>query len=229
MRVSVHPHRFQTMLQHPIWWRHWERLVLGHLCPVVSSAMHPLQFAWHAGIGLEDAVIYLLHGMLTHLEKHGSSVRILFFYFPWRSIPYSQCCWRTNWRGLPGVFDLTEWILDYLTNRPQFGRAWDCVSDLWTCSVGAPQGLSWPSSSSHSTLQTSQCGRLCSKAVFDCACRLPYWWCHPLQGTDARLVRGTGVSGTTFSSTLEKPRRCNWSTAPAPVNIQGTKIESVDS
>ncbi|KAK7896388.1 hypothetical protein WMY93_021713 [Mugilogobius chulae] len=36
--------------------------------------------------------------------------------------------------------DLAEWILDYLTNRPQFVRARDCVSDLLTCSVGAPQG-----------------------------------------------------------------------------------------
>ncbi|KAK7877850.1 hypothetical protein WMY93_031490 [Mugilogobius chulae] len=35
---------------------------------------------------------------------------------------------------------VAEWILDYLTNRPQFVRARDCVSDLLTCSVGAPQG-----------------------------------------------------------------------------------------
>lgn len=222
----MHPHRFQTMLEHPIWWRHWERLVLGHLCSVVSSAMHPLQFAWRAGIGVEDVVIYLLHGMLTHLEKHGSSVRILFFYFvvainTLQPVLLKDKLERPAWGVWP--------VLDYLTNRPQFGRAWHCVSDLWTRSVGAPQGLSWPSSSSHSTLQTSQCGRLCSKAVFDCACRLPYWWWHPVQGTDARLVRGTGVSGTTLSSMLEKPRRWNWLTAPAPVNIQGTKIESVDS
>lgn len=82
--------------------------------------MHPLQFA---EIGVEDAVIYLLHGMLTHLEKHGSSVRILFFYFVMAINTLQPVLLKDSWRGLPGVFDLTEWILDYLTNWPQFGRA----------------------------------------------------------------------------------------------------------
>ena len=35
---------------------------------------------------------------------------------------------------------LTMWLLDYLTNRPQFVRAGDCVSDTVVCSTGAPQG-----------------------------------------------------------------------------------------
>ena len=35
---------------------------------------------------------------------------------------------------------LTHWILDYLTNRPQYVRTRDCVSDTVVCSTGAPQG-----------------------------------------------------------------------------------------
>ncbi|MCJ8749354.1 hypothetical protein PDJAM_G00175360 [Pangasius djambal] len=58
-----------------------ERLVLGHLRSEVSSAMDLLQFAYRPGIGVEDAVIFLLHRALTHLEKPGSAVRILFFDF----------------------------------------------------------------------------------------------------------------------------------------------------
>ncbi|XP_033181736.1 uncharacterized protein LOC113148445 [Anabas testudineus] len=38
------------------------------------------------------------------------------------------------------LYGFGEWILDYLTNRPQFVRARDCTSDRVTCSVGAPQG-----------------------------------------------------------------------------------------
>ncbi|XP_036395492.1 upstream-binding protein 1-like [Megalops cyprinoides] len=36
---------------------------------------------------------------------------------------------------------LTTWTTDYLTNRPQFVRLHDCVSDVVTCSTGAPQGM----------------------------------------------------------------------------------------
>jgi len=35
---------------------------------------------------------------------------------------------------------LTYWILDYLTERPQYVRTRDCVSDVAVCSTGAPQG-----------------------------------------------------------------------------------------
>ncbi|KAI3363569.1 hypothetical protein L3Q82_012154 [Scortum barcoo] len=58
-----------------------ERLVLAHLRPLVSSFMDPLQFAYQPDIGVDDAVIYLLHTSLTHLEKAGSTVRIMFFDF----------------------------------------------------------------------------------------------------------------------------------------------------
>ncbi|KAI3353697.1 hypothetical protein L3Q82_004935 [Scortum barcoo] len=43
--------------------------------------MDPLQFAYQPDIGVDDAVIYLLHTSLTHLEKAGSTVRIMFFDF----------------------------------------------------------------------------------------------------------------------------------------------------
>ncbi|TWW54093.1 hypothetical protein D4764_0277520 [Takifugu flavidus] len=54
-----------------------ERLVLDHLRPLVSSFMDPLQFTYQPSIGVDDAVIYLLHTSLTHLEKAGSTVRIM--------------------------------------------------------------------------------------------------------------------------------------------------------
>ncbi|TWW56196.1 hypothetical protein D4764_08G0001830, partial [Takifugu flavidus] len=41
-----------------------ERLILAHLRPLVSSFMDPLQFAYQPSIGVDDAVIYLLHTSL---------------------------------------------------------------------------------------------------------------------------------------------------------------------
>ena len=35
---------------------------------------------------------------------------------------------------------LTSWLVDFLTNRPQFVRTKGCVSDTVVCSTGAPQG-----------------------------------------------------------------------------------------
>ncbi|KAI4883190.1 hypothetical protein NFI96_029396, partial [Prochilodus magdalenae] len=58
-----------------------ERLVLTHLRPLVRPSMDPLQFAYQPGVGVDDAVIYLLHRALFHLEKPGSTVRITFFDF----------------------------------------------------------------------------------------------------------------------------------------------------
>ncbi|KAI5104598.1 hypothetical protein C0J45_6224 [Silurus meridionalis] len=50
-----------------------ERLVFTHLRPVVSPSMDPLQFAYQPGIGVEDAVIFLLNRATSHLEKAGST------------------------------------------------------------------------------------------------------------------------------------------------------------
>ncbi|KAI3360250.1 hypothetical protein L3Q82_014567 [Scortum barcoo] len=41
------------------------------------SFMDPLQFAYQPDIGVDDAVIYLLHTSLTHLEKAGSEDHVL--------------------------------------------------------------------------------------------------------------------------------------------------------
>ena len=58
-----------------------ERLVLAHLTPQVTSYLDPLQFAYCPRVGVEDAIIYLLHRAHSHLDKSGSTVRIMFFLF----------------------------------------------------------------------------------------------------------------------------------------------------
>ncbi|KAI3368404.1 hypothetical protein L3Q82_008107 [Scortum barcoo] len=53
-----------------------ERLVLAHLRPLVSSFMDPAAVrAYQPDIGVDDAVIYLLHTSLTHLEKQPGSTK----------------------------------------------------------------------------------------------------------------------------------------------------------
>ncbi|KAI3357059.1 hypothetical protein L3Q82_015437 [Scortum barcoo] len=91
-------------------------------------------------IGVDDAVIYLLHTSLTHLEKAGSTVRIMFFDFS-SAFNTIQPRLLGDKLQLAGVdHHLTTWILDYLTHRPQFVRVQGFESDRLLCSTGAPQG-----------------------------------------------------------------------------------------
>ncbi|KAI3367570.1 hypothetical protein L3Q82_026417 [Scortum barcoo] len=54
-----------------------ERIVLSqHLRPLVSPNMDPLQFAYQPGIGVDDAVIYLLQRSLSHLEDAGNTTPV---------------------------------------------------------------------------------------------------------------------------------------------------------
>ncbi|KAI3369257.1 hypothetical protein L3Q82_007511 [Scortum barcoo] len=77
--------------------------------------MDPLQFTYQPDIGVDDAVIYLLHTSLTHLEKAGSTVRIMFFDFS-SAFNTIQPRLLGDKLLLAGVdHHLTTWILDYLT------------------------------------------------------------------------------------------------------------------
>ncbi|KAI3373140.1 hypothetical protein L3Q82_006470 [Scortum barcoo] len=58
-----------------------ERLVLRHLRTVVGPSLNPLKFVYQPQIGVEDAIIFLLHRAYTHLEEAGSTVRGMFFDF----------------------------------------------------------------------------------------------------------------------------------------------------
>lgn len=59
----------------------FERLALRRLKPIVGSSMDPLQFAYQDKVGVDDAIIYLLHRASSHLEGSGNTVRVMFFDF----------------------------------------------------------------------------------------------------------------------------------------------------
>ncbi|XP_056908721.1 uncharacterized protein LOC130536643 [Takifugu flavidus] len=117
-----------------------ERIVLTHLRQLVDSKMDPLQFAYRPGIGVDDAVIYLLHRSLSHLESTGSTVRVMFFDFSSAFNTIQPSLLRGKMEGAGVDCHLAAWTTDYLTNRLQYVRVRDCESDMVVCSTGAPQG-----------------------------------------------------------------------------------------
>ncbi len=128
--VALTSHLMKTM----------ERIILRHLRPLVSTLMDPLQFAYRPGIGVDDAVIYLVHRSLSHLENTGSAVRVMFFDFSSAFNTIQPSLLRVKMEGAGVDQHLAAWTTDYLTNRPQYVRLQHCVSDVVLCSTGAPQG-----------------------------------------------------------------------------------------
>ena len=71
--------------------------------------------------------IHLLHCVFSHLEKPGSTVRTLFFDFS-NAFNTIQLDIPTEKLEMFGVdYNLADWILDYLTDSPQFVRVCETV------------------------------------------------------------------------------------------------------
>jgi len=101
-----------------------ERIILDHLHLLVRSDLDLLQFAYQLHIGVDDAFVYLLQRALSQLESAGSTVTVMFFLL-------FQCLQYHH---------LVAWTIDYLTSQPQYVMHRDCVSEVVTCSMWAPQG-----------------------------------------------------------------------------------------
>ncbi|KAI4901739.1 hypothetical protein NFI96_010966 [Prochilodus magdalenae] len=117
-----------------------ERLLLNHLRPQVHHAEDPLQFAYREKVGVEDAILYLLHRTHSHLDKGGCAVRVMFFDFSSAFNTIQPLLLRDKLMKMEVDMHLVTWITDYLTGRPQHVRIRDCSSDTVISSTGAPQG-----------------------------------------------------------------------------------------
>ncbi|KAI3376636.1 hypothetical protein L3Q82_017070, partial [Scortum barcoo] len=93
-----------------------ERLFLSLLRPQVQHTQDRLQFAYQPGVGVEDAILYLLHRAHSHLDKGSGTVRILFLDFSsaFNTIqPISLLRDKLSRMGVDP--QLMDWISDYLT------------------------------------------------------------------------------------------------------------------
>ncbi|KAI4875863.1 hypothetical protein NFI96_034109, partial [Prochilodus magdalenae] len=99
-----------------------------------------LQFAYREKVGVEDAILYLLHRAHSHLDKWGGAVRVMFFDFSSAFNTIQPLLLRDKLMKMEVDMHLVTWITDYLTGRPQHVRIRDCSSDTVNSSTGAPQG-----------------------------------------------------------------------------------------
>ncbi len=97
----------------------FERLVMNK---IKTSLPNTLQFAYRPNRSTDDAISSTLHLALTHLENKDSYVRMLFIDFSsaFNTIIPQQLINKLNLLGLNN--SLCNWILDFLTGRPQSVR-----------------------------------------------------------------------------------------------------------
>ncbi|KAL0151931.1 hypothetical protein M9458_052763, partial [Cirrhinus mrigala] len=118
----------------------FERLVMHNIKTSLPNTLDPLQFAYRPNRSTDDAISSTLHLALTHLENKDSYVRMLFIDFSsaFNTIIPQQLINKLHLLGLNT--SLCNWILDFLTVRPQSVHVSRNTSSSTTLSTGAPQG-----------------------------------------------------------------------------------------
>ncbi|KAI5100825.1 immunoglobulin kappa variable 6-21 [Silurus meridionalis] len=124
----------------PIVMKCFERLVMRHIKTQIPPSLDPMQFAYRPNCSTDDAISTTLHLTLTHLDNKDSYVRMLFIDFSsaFNTIIPQHLIEKLNLLGLNT--SLCNWILDFLTERPQSVRIGNSISSTTTLSTGAPQG-----------------------------------------------------------------------------------------
>ena len=93
-----------------------ERLFLSLLRPHVQHTQDRLQFGYQPDVGSDDAILYMLHRVHSHLDKGSGTVRILFLDFSsaFNTIQPPILQDKLNRMGVDPY--LVHWIKDYLTD-----------------------------------------------------------------------------------------------------------------
>jgi len=117
-----------------------EKLLLNIILPVVAPQLDPLQFAYKAKRGTEDAVACLLHLLLQHLDSPCTSARIVFVDFSsaFNTIQRHLLIPKLHHLNIPSR--LIHLIHNILSDRLQAVRVGTTTSPSLITNTGAPQG-----------------------------------------------------------------------------------------
>ncbi|KAK3539575.1 hypothetical protein QTP70_010270 [Hemibagrus guttatus] len=124
----------------PIIMKCFERLVMKQIKDLLPPSLDPMQFAYHPNHSTDDVITTTLCLALTHRDNKDSYVRMLFIDFSsaFNTIIPQHLTEKLSLLGI-NTF-LCNWILDFLTGRPQSVRIGNSTSSATTLNTGAPQG-----------------------------------------------------------------------------------------
>ena len=101
--------------------------------------MDPLQFVYQDQLGVDDAIIYLLHRAHSHLERPGDAVRVMFFDFSSVFNTIQPLLLVKKLSAIRVNHDMVAWIGDYLykfksilgnPSHPLHAKLWQMGSTL---------------------------------------------------------------------------------------------------
>ena len=113
----------------------FERLFKDHITSTQPDTQDPVQCASHPNSSTVDAIAITLHTALTHLDKRNTYVRMLFIDY---SSAFNTIVPSKQTLGLDPA--QCNWVLDFLTGRPQVVRVGNNISTPLILNTGAPQG-----------------------------------------------------------------------------------------
>ncbi|KAI3377374.1 hypothetical protein L3Q82_008562, partial [Scortum barcoo] len=124
----------------PIITKCFDRLVLAHLKSCLPPTLDPHQFAYRQNRSTEDAVSIALHSVLSHLDNKNTYARLLFIDFSsaFNTVIPSKLITKLTDLGISSL--MCNWLLDFLTSRPQHVRLDNHCSSTITINTGVPQG-----------------------------------------------------------------------------------------
>ena len=121
--------------------KQFEKLVKTEILTKTELLLDPLQFAYRANRGVQDATATLLNLVSKHLEGGRNHAKLLFVDF---SSAFNTIQPHILAERLLQSFDLDAclvgWIFDFLTNRTQQVRVNGTLSSPLSSSTGSPQG-----------------------------------------------------------------------------------------
>ena len=100
----------------------FERLVMAHINIIIPNTLDPLQFAFLPNRSTDEAISIAFHTALSHLDKRNTYVRMLFIDYSSAFNTMVPSKLITKLRTLGSNNSLSNWILNFLTGRPQVLR-----------------------------------------------------------------------------------------------------------
>nr|XP_046263544.1 uncharacterized protein LOC124068963 [Scatophagus argus] len=130
---------FRLVALTPTLMKCFERLVMQHIKSSLLT-LDPFQFVYRSNRSTDDPISTAFHSILTHLETRDSHVRMLFIDFTsaFNTIIPQQLIHKLDQLGLNT--SLCNWLLDFLTGRPQAVWVGSNTFSTITLNTEGPQG-----------------------------------------------------------------------------------------
>ena len=119
----------------------FKQLVMQHLKTALPLSLDPFQLAYQSNRSTDDTISTALRSALTHLDNKNCYVRMLFIDFSsvFNTIIPQQLIRKLD--RLELNTSLYNWLLDFLTGRPQAVRVGNNTFSTITLSTGDPKDV----------------------------------------------------------------------------------------